>query len=311
MKKISFLLLFCALVFAQIRAEIARGTWGNGFSWEISNDSVLTVSGAGEMPVLSRQDLPVGEEPYTGGEINPIYPHFAGVTTTTPWYAHRKAVKQIVLQAGITSIAEYAFYKCKNLSGIQIPSSVTKIKEGAFGDCNGLQAIMFPSSVTSIGDDAFNFCSGLTRLTIPMSVKVIGHRAFLGCSNLANLTLAEGIETINSEAFRGLPLTSITIPASVKYIGNGVFNDCHALVNITVAGKTPAGIGADVWNYLLTANGASGEYPEFYRDAYSEAGWDLTKGVGKTALYVVPTGAAATYKKTVEWNKFFSTSAPI
>ena len=73
---------------------------------------------------------------------------------------------------------------CKN-SMIPIDGSVTSIGEYAFYGCSDLTNISIPNSVTSIGDDAFTWCGNLTSITIPNSVTSIGGYAFSVCSNLS------------------------------------------------------------------------------------------------------------------------------
>ncbi|EKC71108.1 hypothetical protein LEA_07432, partial [human gut metagenome] len=41
----------------------------------------------------------------------------------------------------MTSIGDYAFYKCANLHDITIPDSVTNIATDAFKDCNLLNTV--------------------------------------------------------------------------------------------------------------------------------------------------------------------------
>lgn len=48
----------------------------------------------------------------------------------------------IVLPDTITTIGEYAFEDCTNLTSITIPSSVTEIGKGAFQGCSGLIDIL-------------------------------------------------------------------------------------------------------------------------------------------------------------------------
>ena len=55
-------------------------------------------------------------------------------------YAHRLylngvEVKDVVIPESLTSIGNYTFYNCFNLTSVTIPNSVTSIGDGAFYDC--------------------------------------------------------------------------------------------------------------------------------------------------------------------------------
>ena len=75
-------------------------------------------------------------------------------------------------------------YGCKSTV---IPNSVTSIDNYAFYRCSGLSSITIPISVTSIGGHAFDYCSNLTSVTVKWATPiVIGIDVF---SNRANATL--------------------------------------------------------------------------------------------------------------------------
>ena len=78
-------------------------------------------------------------------------------------------------------IGKYAFYGCRSLTSVNIPSSVTYIGERAFSGCRSLTSVNIPSSVTEIGMWVFSGCSSLTSVNIPSSVTRIGYAAFSYC----------------------------------------------------------------------------------------------------------------------------------
>lgn len=84
----------------------------------------------------------------------------------------------------VTSIGNYAFCACKELTSITIPSNVTSIGDCAFSSCEELTIITIPNSVTSMGDYAFIDCKELTGITIPSSVTSIGKGTFSWCTKL-------------------------------------------------------------------------------------------------------------------------------
>ena len=65
----------------------------------------------------------------------------------------------------VTSIGEYAFYRCESLTKISMPNGVTNIESSAFHVCSSLNSIVIPNSVTSIGLLAFCYCISLTSIT--------------------------------------------------------------------------------------------------------------------------------------------------
>ena len=130
-------------------------------------------------------------------------------------------------------LGDYAFYDCRVLTNLTIPSSVTSIGESAFEYCRSLTSLTIPSSVTLIDWYAFKGCSGLTNLTIPSSVTSIGGSAFQGCSGLTSLTIPSSVTLIDWYAFQGCSgLTSLTISSSVTSIGESAFSGCSSLTNL-------------------------------------------------------------------------------
>ena len=98
-----------------------------------------------------------------------------------------RSLSDIVIPSSVTSIGNRAFLSCLSLSKIVIPSSVISIGDSAFFWCRSLSDIVIPSSVTSIGVCAFRCCVSLSKIVIPSSVTSIGDRAFYNCKFSDNL----------------------------------------------------------------------------------------------------------------------------
>ena len=182
----------------------------DNLTWKLYEDGKLTISGTGAMKDYDN-----------GDNRSPVY--------------NNSDVKKIVIEDGVTSVGDYAFRSCNNLTSITIPDSVTSIGNSAFERCIGLSSVTIPDSVTSIGNNAFYACSSLTSITIPDGVTSIGYSTFSYCSSLTSITIPDSVTSIGSYAFKNCSsLTSITIPDGVTYIGYDMFAGCKSLTSITI-----------------------------------------------------------------------------
>ena len=191
--------------------SIAHGTCGyNLITWVLTEDGTLTISGSGNMKDYSSSSV-------------------------APWYSNRTKILSVVVEPGVESVGNYAFYACLKLASVSLPGGVKSVGQSAFQDCAKLTAVEIPEGVTSIGYRAFYGCSGLTSVTIPEGVTSIGSSAFSGCRSLTSVTIPEGVTSIDYYTFEDCSsLTSVTIPESVTSIGNSAFSGCSGLTSVTI-----------------------------------------------------------------------------
>ncbi len=198
------------------------GTCGDNLRWTLSNRT-LTIIGTGVM---------------------------ADYYGDTPWYDYSSSIKSVIINDGVTSIGEWAFYDCDSLTSITIPNSVTSIGNGAFYYCPSLTSITIPNSVTSIGWGAFYGCSSLTSVTIPNRVTSIGEETFRNCSSLTSVTIeAETPPTLGNSVFTSTNNCPIYVPCGTldayktawsAYASRIIYKPLHDIetkINVEDAGK--------------------------------------------------------------------------
>jgi len=98
-----------------------------------------------------------------------------------------------------------------------IPNTVTTIGDYAFYRCSALKSITIPNSVTTIGTAAFQSCHKLTSLTLGSSLTFIGEAAFFGCENLSEVTSL--IESPFEIADNNFMLEDETTPNATRMTG--------------------------------------------------------------------------------------------
>lgn len=139
---------------------------------------------------------------------------------------------EITISEGITTVGQNAFYFCRGIKKVNLPTSLKQINWQAFRGTTNLKSISLPKGLEVLQERAFN-ASGITSIVIPGSVKTVGALAFLQ-SYIEKATIEEGVEILESSAFRQCGLKEITIPGSVKEIKDSCFSEIWGLSKVTI-----------------------------------------------------------------------------
>ena len=218
----------------------ASGMCGDNLTWDLT-DGVLTISGTGSMAN------------WTGN------PH-------APWYADRTSIQSVVINEGVTSIGDAAFFNCTALSTVTVPQSVTRVGDNVFVGCSALTAI-------NVASGNAKYCSSYGALFNKEKTKLIRFPA--GMQGTYTYAIPDGVTLIGEYAFqRSLGMTSVIIPGSVNEIGWNAFDGCENLTSITCNAVTPPDCGNGNDRFDKVDPSIPVYVPEGTVDAYKAApGW--------------------------------------
>ncbi|MCI9460176.1 MAG: leucine-rich repeat protein [Clostridia bacterium] len=161
-----------------------------------------------------------------------------------------KDIVELSLPNYITSIAEYAFKDCVDLTSIELPNSISSIGYGAFNGCINIITAIIPTGLYNIpkkqfqtviinGGDTikeYEFMSGnLKSIELPNSIITIERGAFMSCKNLMSISIPNSVTNIGERAFSWCTsLTSVTILGNLKRLEPAMFENCSSLENIYI-----------------------------------------------------------------------------
>ncbi len=234
----ALLALVLALFCAQAAAE--SGSCGENLTWTLDDFGVLTIEGSGEMT------------------------RFTGVSST-PWYALRPRITEVVLENGAARVSEYAFSGCTGITCVTFldnSGSLQEIGGGAFAGCSGLLQVRIASLDSWLGirfeaadsnplqyaEHLYYGDSELTDLVIPEGTEEIQSYAFIWDTGMRSVTFPESLRRIGDYAFRKCTgLQELHLPEGLAWLGANAFSGCSGLTELTVPGgaDNPGGCAFD------------------------------------------------------------------
>ncbi len=123
----------------------------------------------------------IGEQMITAISPSACSPQRHGIKRETA--DHRRSIRKVTVQEGITKIGNHAFADCENLMQVILPESMIEIGYEAFRNCVNLTEITLPHSVEKVGRAAFAGCSRLAVIHVPADVQM-AEDAFIGCAGV-------------------------------------------------------------------------------------------------------------------------------
>ena len=113
MKQLFIMVMAAALLLLPLTAQAASsGTCGASLNWTLNDAGTLTISGKGKMTDYEAGGAPWGTD-----------------------------VVKLVIEPGVTSIGNYAFYNCTKLTTAEVSNHVTSVGDASFKGCTALKTL--------------------------------------------------------------------------------------------------------------------------------------------------------------------------
>lgn len=184
---------------------VAEGLYMDQITWTVSGDGVLTISGTGAIP--DPDEIKYQED---------------GTVIDFPWKLYADSIASIVVEEGITAIANLSFTFMPNVRTICLPASVIAGDNHAF-DGSYMDIIVSPRNPVFLSKDGMLLDKeGKTLISWP--------------SAKGDVRIPDGIEVIAASAFNHVfgyfapdmypsehDITSVVFPKSVALVNNTAF----------------------------------------------------------------------------------------
>lgn len=130
------------------------------------------------------------------------------------------------------TIGDQAFMNCKALKEIMIPAGVTKIGGNAFSGCEALASVILPSKLKTLMGGAFAR-TAITEVTIPDACEEILYGAFANCKSLETVTLPRSMQKMSDKAFGGCEALKTMIVTNPTPVVSNKAEDLAGLADLS------------------------------------------------------------------------------
>ncbi len=248
-----------------------QGQCGDNAYYTIDDDWTLTIGGTGDMYDYASE-------------------------LEVPWYNQREQIQKVVMNEGITSIGDYAFYGCANVNGLNIPTTVITMGYGCLSDFGNNIDLHIPNTVLNFKSGSLRYINA-RKIYLPKTFSDVNESGLYLCFNLEEIEIDSDnpyffidnnmiinkektkiylcpaktkivnipnyINEIGDRAFAFSLIDNIIIPENVEIIGERAFFNCPYLNTVYITGSDTQ-LGEHIFNkYSGYVNKFGCSYPQY------------------------------------------------
>lgn len=219
-------------------------------------------------------------------------------------FNYNEQLETVIMPETIKEIQYGAFYCCRNINGIKLPSNCEKIGQFAFYQTT-IESIYIPTCVKFLNSGALSGMNKLASISVSESNSIYySNNDILYSSKNKSLelypaqkqniefTIPDGIVSIEMSAIENNRyLETISIPETVEYIGYNNFNSCINLKKVNMPYSITKIEDSCFYNDNITIYGYEGTYPEKYVANYNDETAKIKfSAIGKYGELLLPVG---------------------
>jgi hypothetical protein len=198
----------------------------------------------------------------------------------------------------VTSVGNYAFYGCDNLTSVVLPVA-TYVNPYAFKGCSSLTELELPN-VTGLAGYCFDDCTSLTSLNLPSVIHIGNDSVCRNGTALRTVNLPSATTTGGPGWFDGcVNLANVNMPL-MRVIHNRAFKGCSSLESLRFSACTEIYSNSfenSALEALILENGAMCRLSHIN----SFANTPIASGTG---YIYVPRALIEDYKAATNWSTY-------
>ncbi len=151
-------------------------------------------------------------------------------------FSNCENLSDLTINDEIGTLGEYTFQKVP-LQNVVLSPDITSVPDFAFNECQELTSVTFKGKVDKIGANAFSECISLESVTGTEDIKEVGEFAFFSCEFMEFDSVIPNLSKVDACAFSFCKSLYLGDLNNLVYIGEQAFKNCTHIDSVVISSK--------------------------------------------------------------------------